>query len=154
MATVLKYAHELVMFFAVAVSIGGSTMVFRLAKTTDVVGIRSVFQYFRPTAKLIAPLYALGTLLGLATVWIMEFDWLASWLVISYALTIVAAILGRFTEDWARRVDGLAIEEKGATPGPELQAVLNERAPRIIRMIDMVLILVFVGLMVFRPRFW
>jgi len=92
--------------------------------------------------------------LGLATVWIMDFNWLASWLVISYALTIAAAVLGRITEDWARRVDGLAIEEKGATPGPELQAVLSEKAPRIIRMIDMVLILVFVGLMVFRPNFW
>jgi hypothetical protein len=154
METVLKYAHELVMFFAVAVSIGGSTMVFRLAKTTDVVGIRSVFQYFRPTAKLIAPLYGLGTLLGLATVWIMDFNWLASWLVISYALTITAAILGRLTEDWARRVDALAMEDKGVTPGPELQAVLNERTPRFIRMFDMLIILVFVGLMVFRPNFW
>jgi len=154
METVLKFSHELVMFFAVAVSIGGSTMVFRLARTNDLPGIQAAFRYFAPTAKLIAPLYGLGTLLGLATVWVMDLPWLATWLVASYVLTVFAAILGRVTESWAKRVGELASKETGAVPSAELKSVLTTRGPRIIRMIDMFLILTFVGLMVFRPSLW
>jgi hypothetical protein len=154
METTLKFAHELVMFFAVAASIGGPTMVFRLAKTDDLPGIRTAFRYFLPTAKLIGPFYGLGTLLGLATVWVMDLPWLASWLVISYVLTILAAILGRVTGAWATKVAKLAAAEEGTAPSAELNALLSAKAPRIVRMIDMFLILIFVALMVFRPNFW
>lgn len=154
METLLKFTHELVMFFAVAVSLGGSTMVFRLARTDNLPGIQAVFRYFAPTAKMIAPLYGAGTLLGLATVWVMGIPWLKNWLVISYALTIFAAILGRVTEGWAQKVAQLAAAETGSAPSAALKAVLTAKAPRVIRMIDMLLILIFVALMVFRPSLW
>ena len=154
METLLKFAHEFVMFFAVAVSLGGSTMVFRLARTDDLPGIRAVFRYFAPTARMIAPLYGLGTLLGLLAVWAMDFPWLATWLVASYVLTVLAAVLGRVTEGWAKKVGQLAAAEQGAAPSAALKALLESKAPRIIRVVDMLLILIFVALMVFRPNFW
>jgi len=151
METLLKYLHELIMFAAVAVSMGSSIYLRRVAASGHVPTIHRLFTTAQPFLTAIAPLYGIGTLLGLAAAWVAGFPLLALWLVLAYALTIAAAILGQFSERWALRVTQLAGGETGDSPGPELAKVLQNGFVGSIFWIDVALIAVFVALMVFRP---
>lgn len=152
MDTLLKYTHELVMFVAVALSIGATTLLFRLRTSSDVAAIRAVFVLFRPLGQAIGPVYGLGTLLGLATVWAMGLNFLSLWLLGAYAITLAAAVLGEVQKGWIMKVARLAEAETGTAPGPELKAALASRTPVGIRLFDMVILAVIVALMVFRPQ--
>ena len=152
MEALIKFLHELVMFTAVAVSMGSSLYLRRVASAGHVPTIQRVFVMARPYLKAIAPLYGVGTLLGLIAAWVAGLPLLVLWLVVAYILTVAAAILGRVSEGWAVRVTKLASQELGnEVPSGELKAVLDEKFAASIFWIDVVLIAVFVALMVFRP---
>lgn len=149
-----KYTHELVMFLAVALSMGGTMLLFKVVKSESTTAIRSIFVLLRPTVKAIGPVYGIGTLLGLLAGWLGGLPLLSFWLVAAYAITILAAVLGEITKRWALKVAALAEANEDDKPGPELAAALAQKAPLTVRRLDMVILVVIIALMVFRPSFW
>jgi len=143
------------MFSGVALSLGGTLLLFRLVKTRDLAGIRSGFRVFGPVAKLIAPTFGVGIVLGLAAVWLGNFNFLATWLVGAYIMSVLAAVLGKVTEGWAEKVGRLAAAESGDAPGPELQAALDDhKRILMVRRFDALMVAAIVALMVYRPNLW
>ena len=154
METLLKYAHELVMFMAVATSMGGTILLFKLGKTDNVPALKAAFGLAIPTVKSISPQYGVGTLLGLVTAWVMGYNLLATWLVAAYVLTLISAVFGGMSTRWVLKVATLAETNVGDTPSPELKKALTDPFIRNLRILDSVFLVLFLALMVFRPSLW
>jgi|GEM_PF-1801238 len=152
MELVVKYFHELLMFMAITISMGSSIHLRRIAKSGHVPTIRRVFDSARPFMMAISPLFGVGTLFGLWAAWAAGIPLLSLWLVCSYILTIVAASLGHVSKHWGQNVGRLAYQQTtGDDPGPELTKVLLAPFPAAVFWVDLVILVLFLILMVFRP---
>jgi hypothetical protein len=127
-----------------------------MGKTTSVraIGLMSIIAH-RATLVVTLP----GALLTLATgTWLIAdypfFEWEEFWLWSSYILWVVSlgldhGILGPHLSRLHRRAIGL--QSDGVTDSEELQAMANDPRASIVGMALLVILIVFLALMIFRP---
>ena len=101
-------------------------------------------------------LVALGTLLvlgfGLWLVHLGRFGYDAGWIDAALGLLVATVILGAFGGQRPKQARQLAIKRtSSAQASPELRALLDDRTARALNYLPVLLLLVIIALMVFKP---
>jgi len=140
------------MFTAVAMAIGVPTVLWSIAKSGDVLSIRRSFALAQPFIKAIPALFGLGAVLGIVAIFTNNFNPFAPFLLIAYALFILATVVGIvFTDPWFKAVTKLSAESPDEAPSTELSAALHDPRLNWIVWFDRVIILAFIFDMVVKP---
>ena len=144
---ILTFGHVASMFLATALAIGPSTMLFLVARSSDLGAIKRTFGLAKPVFRVGGAAYGLGILFGALTAMSGSIDLTAPWLVTSYVLVVLLIATNLVFERWSRRVDAAAKGDEVAA----VDAVVRERtaALSLAGMILITLALVFV--MVVKP---
>lgn len=149
---ILKFLHIVVMFGAVAVALGPEPLVLAIGRSKDVRAIRTGYALAGRVGRAIPILFTIGLIFGLLAAWTQELDFFAPWLLIAYALFIVATIIGAaFSSPHIANVAELAAQSPDDQPSPELAAALADRRGEILFAVDLVIIIAFVYDMVVKP---
>lgn len=147
-----KFLHISAMFFAVAAALFGEIGVQAVARRGDVLGLRALAPTLEALGKSVPVLFVAGLAFGLLAAWTGEFNLLAPWLLISYALFAFAMALGSLvSEPWAKRVVEAAFASPSDTPSPELRAAIADRRGPLSSAVLVLVIVTFVFVMVFKP---
>lgn len=147
-----KFLHIAFMFMAVAVALGPELLLRGIGRSGDVRTIRIGYSLADRLGKAIPVLFTVGLVFGLLTAWTQGLDFFAPWLLIAYALFIVATILGaRFTSPHVATVAQRAAQSPDDEPSPELAAALADRRGSILFVLDVIIIIAFVFDMVVKP---
>jgi hypothetical protein len=149
---IFVFLHIATMFTAVAVTIGPWLLLRRVGRTGDVPAIRRTFAMALPITRFVPPLYVLGAALGVVAIFTNGFDPFQPFLLIAYALFIIATVVGAVvTEPWLKRVAQTAADSPDAAPSPELAAALGDPRMRVIDWFDPLIVLLFIFDMVVKP---
>ena len=147
-----KFLHISAMFFAVAAALFGEIGVQAVARRGDVLGLRSLAPVLEVLGKGVPVFFVAGLIFGLLAAWTGEFNLLAPWLLISYALFAFAMALGSLvSEPWAKRVVEAAFASPSDAPSAELRAAIADRRGPVSAAVLVIVIVTFVFVMVFKP---
>ena len=140
------------MFTAVAASLGPAYLLQRIGRSAHVPTIRRSFALAAPVFKAIPILFGSGVALGIVAIFTNGLNPFAPFLLIAYALAILASAVG-FTMNtpWERRVTRLAAESPDAAPSAELTAALSDPRMNAVDWFDRLIILAFVFDMIVKP---
>jgi hypothetical protein len=146
------FLHVATMFTAVAVTLGAPFLLRRIAKSDDVPAIRRAFALGQPLLKAIPISFTLGAALGIVAIFTNGFDPFQPFLLIAYALFILATVVGIvITNPWYISVTKLAAESPDAAPSPELSKALHDPRMEYTDWLDRIVILAFIFDMVVKP---
>ena len=149
---IFVFLHVVTMFAAVAISIGPTLVLRRIGQSGDVPAIRRAFALSAPIVRAIPAVFGLGALLGVVAIFVNGFDPFRPFLLIAYALFIIATIVGAvITTPWFKRVTQLAAESPEASPSAELSAALDDPRARFTDWFDPLIILAFLFDMIIKP---
>ena len=149
---IFVFLHVATMFAAVAVSIGPTVVLRRIGASGDVPAIRRAFALSAPIVRAIPMLFGLGALLGVVAIFANSFNPFQPFLLIAYALFILATVVGAvISSPWFKRVTQLAAESPDAAPSPELRAALDDPGARFTDWFDPIIILAFLFDMIVKP---
>ena len=149
---IFKFLHIAFMFMAVAVALGPELLLRGIGRSGDVRTIRTGYSLADRLGKAIPILFTIGLVFGLLTAWTQGLDFFAPWLLIAYALFILATILGaRVTAPHIAHVAELAAQSSDDAPSPELAAAIADRRGDILFALDLIIIIAFVFDMVVKP---
>jgi len=148
----LVFLHIATMIAAVAISYGPLAVVRLAARSDRAENVRGVVASGAPLGLAIPVLYVLGGLLGLAAAFSSGVNLLAPWLVIAYALWLVAMVIGaRLTAPWVERVGEAAVAAPDGPISGSLGGLLADPRFRAINVIDVVVVTTIVFDMVVKP---
>lgn len=146
------FLHIATVMTAVAFSIGPTFLLRRIADSGDVPAIRRSFALAAPLVRLIPALFGVGALLGIIAIFTNGFNPFEPWLLIAYVLFVLAAAVGaRLTTPWFKRMMTASAESPDTGPSGELTAAVNDQAMALVEWFDVVVVLVFILDMVFKP---
>lgn len=149
---IVVFLHVAVMFAAVATALGPAYILGRIGRSGDVPAIRRSFALAAPLGRAIPILYGIGALLGIVTIFTSHLNPFEPFLLIAYALFVVAGVVGaRVNDPWFRRVVRLSAESSDQAPSPELAAALRDPLMRAVDWFDRLLVLAFIFDMVVKP---
>jgi hypothetical protein len=149
---IFVFLHVATMFTAVAASIGPAYLLSRIAHTGDVPTIRRVFALAQPLGNAIGPLFGLGALLGIVSIFTNGLNPFLPFLLIAYVMFALVFITGiAINGPWQRRVTALAAESPDSSPSAELTAALNDPRMKWIEWFDRLMIVAFVFDMIVKP---
>ena len=151
MTTALVVLHVLVMFAATAISQGPAFVLWRAMRQGNVSAIRGVLDQYQGIGPMIGALYGAGVVVGVITVFVGGYDPFEPWLLIAYALTVVAFATPQLvTAPRMSRLAGAAATSPLEGPSAELRAEIA-RATSPVFWIDALLVVLFVVDMVGKP---
>ena len=146
------YLHIIMMFAAVAVSIGSGLLLHRVAQSGDVRTIRTTFGLAKPFGQSTPILFIIGLIFGLLAAAAGSFNFLAPWLILSYGLFAAAMVVGTVvTKPWQQRVGKAAVLNQGDAPSADLQAAIGDQRGQLGLWINTALIVAIVFVMVAKP---
>jgi len=146
------FLHVATMFAAVAVTIGIPLLLRSIGRSGDVPAIRGSFTRARPFLNAIPVLFTLGAAFGVVAIFTNGFNPFAPFLLIAYALFIVATAIGILvTGPWYERVGRLAAESPSEHPSGELAVALTEPRMVWVDWIDRIIVLAFIFDMIVKP---
>ena len=149
---IFVFLHVAAMFTAVAVSLGPTFVLRRIGASGDVPAIRRSFALSAPIIKAIPILFGIGALLGIVAIFANGFNPFRPFLLIAYALFIIASVVGAVvTTPWFKKVTQLAAESPDTAPSPELSAALDDPRARFTDWFDPIIILAFLFDMIIKP---
>ena len=149
---IFVFLHVVTMFAAVAISIGPTLILRRIGQSGDVPAIRRAFALSAPIVRAIPAVFGLGALLGVVAIFANGFDPFQPFLLIAYALFIIATIVGAvISTPWFKKVTQLAAESPEASPSAELSAALDDPRARFTDWFDPLIILAFLFDMIIKP---
>jgi hypothetical protein len=149
---IFVFLHIATMFSAVAGTIGPTLLLRRIGKSDDVPAIRRSFAMAAPIIKAAPALYGLGAALGVIAIFTNGFDPFQPFLLIAYALFLLATAVGiRYNAPWFQRVAETSAQSPDAAPSPELAAALDAPVARFLDWFDPLIILLFIFDMVVKP---
>ena len=149
---IFVFLHVATMFTAVAMAVGVPTLLRSIGKSEDVPAIRRSFALAQPFLKAIPPLFTLGAALGIVAIFTNGFNPFAPFLLIAYALFILATVVGIvITDPWYKAVTKLSAESPDEAPSTELSAALHDRRMEWVDWFDRVIILAFIFDMIVKP---
>lgn len=151
MTPYLVATHVVLMFAGVALAQGPAVLLWGALRREDVPAIRGLLGSMRSSGRFIGPVYMLGVLAGLTAVFVGGFDPLAPWLLIAYALTLVASILPRIIViPRAQRLAAAAMASPLDAPSAELRAEIAAATTPVF-WLDAAVILLLILDMVLKP---
>ncbi len=149
---ILKFLHIGFMFAAVATSLGPELLLRGIGRSGDLSAIRTGYSLAHRIGRAIPFLFMIGLVFGLLTVWTRGFNFFAPWLLIAYALFVIATIIGaRIVAPHIARVAELAAHSPDNAPSPELAAALADRRADRFFALDVIIISAFIFDMVVKP---
>jgi hypothetical protein len=149
---VFVFLHVATMFTAVAMAIGVPTLLRSIGKSGDVPAIRRSFALAQPFIKAIPPLFMVGAALGIVAIFTNGFDPFQPFLLIAYALFILATVVGIvITDPWFKSVTKLSAESPDEAPSTELSAALHDPRMQWVDWFDRLIILAFIFDMIVKP---
>lgn len=150
---IFVFLHVATMFAAVAISIGPTIVLRRIGASGDVPAMRRAFALSAPIIRAIPILFSVGALLGIVAIFANGFNPFQPFLLIAYALFIVASVVGgAITSPWFKRITQLAANSPDAAPSAELSAALDDPRARFINdWFDPIIILAFLFDMIVKP---
>ena len=130
---ILKALHILSMFAVIGIYAGSEWVMDRLLVRGDVPALRGFLNAYRPLVNAVPVIFIAGIVLGFATALVGGLDLLEPWLVIAYVLLIVDLALNVFLGlPWLSRLEA-GVEASGdGPPSPELVAVRDDPAGRLV----------------------
>lgn len=149
---ILKFLHIALIFSGIALMYGTEVVLHRIARTGDTRAIRTAFATAR-TVTMIAPaVFWIGVAFGLAAGIFNGYNLLAPWLLATYVLvgTLFAIGIG-ITVPWMNRVGALAATAPDGPAGGALSALLHSPTTTRVLYASIVIDVVIVALMVFKP---
>ncbi|HEX3850521.1 MAG TPA: DUF2269 family protein [Polyangiaceae bacterium] len=149
---IFKVIHVSAILLGVGLSLGTELLLFRIARSRDVLAIRAGFALAAPLLKTAIPLYMVGLVMGLSTVWTGGWSFVAPWLVISYVIFALMIVLNLgLRAPWATRVLATARASADGEPSAELRATLADPRAAIHLWAAPVAIVSQVFLMIVKP---
>ena len=147
MIQLLLALHILLFAFSFAFTAGAGILGDRVARTSDAKTIHAYFTAARPLSIAGGIGWLLTALVGGALAHAYGLDMTAPWLLGSYAAFAILILTGFLLHSpWQARVIAAS-----ATPGPQLQPLLQAPAHRIASILSALSVLALVFLMVARP---
>jgi uncharacterized membrane protein len=147
MTEVLLFLHILLFGFSFAFTAGISILGDRVARTRDATAVHALFSTARPLTIAGGIGWILTAITGGALAQAYGFDMGATWLLGSYAAFTVLILVGFLLHSpWQAKVIAAS-----ASPGPELNALLQSPMHRISSALSALSILTLLFLMTARP---
>ena len=146
---VFKFLHIAFMFTAVAGTVVPEVVLHVVANTRDTRAIATMAHISERIGKVLPVFFIGGAIFGLLAAW-SDMNFLAPWLLAAYVLFVTATVIGiLFSDPWVARLRTAAVAcgdgvSRSSRPCEEPRA-------RIASGALMLIILVFIGLMVFKP---
>ena len=148
---VFKFLHIAAMFTAVAGTVFPEVFLHFVANTRDPRAIATTAHVAERIGMVVPVFFIGGAILGLLAAWAGAMDFTAPWLIATYVLFVTAIVVGTlFTDPWVKRLRGAAVAS-GDAPSLELSAVIDESRAKLASAFLMLLTLVIIALMVFKP---
>ncbi|HZY43878.1 MAG TPA: DUF2269 family protein [Anaerolineae bacterium] len=150
--SIFKFLHILSMFAGVGASTGTLLLVRRVARTNNATAIKTLLGAARTIIAATPILFGIGAIFGLLTGATSSFDFFKPWLLIAYTIFVVLLVVGaRISAPWAMRVGKAAAMNQGDAPSAELQAATADQSIDTAFWITMVLLVVVIFDMIFKP---
>lgn len=151
MTPVLIALHIILMFTATALAQGPAFLLWLAMRRGDVVAMRGIVDTYQGIGMLVGPLYGIGVIVGLVTVFVGGYDPFAPWLIIAYILTLIAfATPSLVTVPRMIRVGAAAHDSPVEAPSDELRAAISHATTPVF-WVDAILIVLFIIDMVVKP---
>jgi predicted integral membrane protein DUF2269 len=151
---VFKFLHIALMFTAVAGTVVPEVVLHLVANTRDTRAIATMAHVSERIGKLVPVFFVSGAVFGLLAAWAGSMNFLAPWLIATYILFVTATIVGAlFSDPWVARLRtaATAANASGDAPSAELTAVIDEPRAKVASAFLMLIIVVMIALMVFKP---
>jgi hypothetical protein len=149
---IFKFLHILFMFTGVGASTGTLLLVRRVARSNNVAAIKTLLGAGRTIFAATPILFGIGAIFGLLTAATSSFDFLKPWLLIAYVIFVTLLVVGaRISAPWAARVGKAAAMNQGDAPSAELQAAIADKSIDTAFWVAIVLLVVVIFDMVFKP---
>jgi len=149
--TLFKFLHIAFMFSAVAMTVIPEVVLHFVANTRDTRTISTMSHLAERIGKVVPVFFVGGAIFGLLAAWTGEMDFTAPWLIVTYVLFVTAIVIGfLFTDPWVARLKKAAAASGDATSA-ELETVIVESKAKIASASLMLITLVIIALMVFKP---
>lgn len=151
---IFTFLHIVSMFAAVTLAHGGAWFVLWATRQRDVDALRAYGRVGGRADALSFVFLASGVAFGIITAVSGGIDLTSSWLVVTYALFVVALIAGLSSVPYADRLLAAARANTGDEPTPELATLMASRWPLAYAIEAGVLVAAIIAIMVFKPTFW
>ena len=149
--SIFKFLHIAMMFTAVAGSVFPEVFLHLIANTREPRAIATAAHVAERIGKVLPVFFIGGAIFGLLAVWTGEMNFTAPWLLATYVLFVSAFAVGiLFSDPWVARLRTAAVAS-GDAATPELAAVVDEPRAKMASAWLMVVIIVIISLMVFKP---
>ena len=149
--TLFKFLHIAMMFTAVAGAVFPEVVLHLVANTREPRTIATVAHIAERIGKFLPIFFIGGAVFGLLAAWAGKMNFTAPWLLATYVLFISAFVVGiLFSDPWVVRLRTAAVAA-GDVPSAELSAVVDEPRPKMASAWLMIVIVVIISLMVFKP---
>jgi hypothetical protein len=149
---IVKFLHIATMFTAVALSLGPAVLIRFVARNRNARSIQAVAEGSASLARFIGPIFALGVIFGLVTVFVGGFDFLAPWLIVAYVLFAVGIAVGAGGEGpWTAEVARAAAANAEPTAGPALVGLLTSQRANFLFWAFALILLALIFDMVVKP---
>jgi hypothetical protein len=147
---ILKFLHVGSMFLATALAVGPSVLLYRIARSGDIAGIRRTFPQATAVFRVSTVLYALGILFGIAAALSGQIDLTTGWLLLAYGLIALLGVSNVTFERWTRSVEA-ASRGPGSDEGGRLAGLTSSARARLTVTAMIVLTVAIVYVMVTKP---
>jgi len=148
---VFKFLHIALMFTAVAGTVVPEVVLHFVANTRDTRAIATMAHIAERIGKVVPVFFVSGAVFGLLAAWAGSMNFLAPWLIATYILFVTAVVVGTlFTDPWVGRLRTAAVAS-GDAPSADLTAVIDEPRAKAASAFLMLVIVVMLALMVFKP---
>jgi hypothetical protein len=148
----LKFLHIAFIFSAITMVYGTEFILHRIARTGDTRAIRTAFQITKPVGTVAPVIISIGIAFGLTAGVVNGYNLLAPWLLATYVLVAVIMAAGlTITVPWMNRVGALSAAAPDGAPTPELDAALHDPRVNGLMWASIVVDVIIVALMVFKP---
>ena len=148
---VFKFLHIVSMFVGVTILVGGEWFYLRSMRQRDLPAMRAFARIYGRVDRLAIGALTLGVVFGLATAATGGFDMTARWLVSAYVIVIALYAVGFSSTPFLLKVGRAADATPGDVPGPEVDALLRSARPVWAAVISIVLYVLVIADMVFKP---
>jgi hypothetical protein len=143
--------HVTIMFAATALAQGPAFLLWRAMRRGDVVAMRGIVDMYQGIGILVGPLYGIGVIVGLITVFVGGYNPFAPWLIIAYILTLIAfATPSLVTVPRMVRVGAAAHDSPIEAPSDELRTAISHATTPVF-WVDAILVVLFIVDMVVKP---
>ena len=148
----LKFLHIAFIFSSIALVYGTEVLLHRISRSGDTRTIRTVFGMAKPIGTIAPIIFMVGVAFGLTAGIVNGYNLLAPWLLATYVLVATLMVAGlTITVPWMNRVGALSAAAPDGPASGELSAALHDDRASVLMWVSIVVDVVIVALMVFKP---